>query len=109
MHEYSISLEISKIAEKQADDKNISEIFLSIGTLSGIFDESLKFYLEQIFKKKYQSPVLITTEQIGAEFNCEYGKSNNTDNMLKPCPFCNNYTRTIVKGNECIIKSITLE
>lgn len=109
MHEYSIALEISKIAEKQAENKNISEISISIGSLSGIFDESLKFYLEQIFKDKYKAPIKIQTEKIDAEFNCECGKKYNIDNMLTPCPFCNKFTRTIVKGNECIIKSITVE
>ncbi len=109
MHEYSIALEISKVVEKQAENKKVSEIFLSVGKLSGIFDESLIFYLEQIFKEKKQPHIKITTEQIDAEFNCNCGKNYNTDNMLTACPFCGKFTRTIVKGNECIIKSIITE
>lgn len=109
MHEYSIAVQIAGIAEEQSDNKPLKEISIGIGTLSGVFDESLKFYLEHIFHEKYNSGIEIRTEIITAEFKCSCGEKYTTDNILSPCPNCGKFERTIIKGNECIIKSIKTE
>ena len=109
MHEYSLALEISGIAEKKTQNKKILEINLSIGTLTGIYDESLIFYLDEIYKAKYGHVIKITTEMVNAEFECDCGKKYSTESMFTPCPFCGEFGRTVINGNDCIIKNIITE
>jgi hydrogenase nickel insertion protein HypA len=109
VHEYSIAADIVQIANQKSDNKKITGISLSIGTISGIYHESLKMYIEHIFYEKYESKIDIKIDLTDAEFECSCGKKYFTDNMLNPCPFCGKFNRTIIKGNECIIKSIKTE
>jgi len=109
MHEYSIAKEISEIVIKNANNNKIIAIELKIGSLSGVFSESVIFYLELIFNEKGLMPIKIKIEAENALFKCNCGKEYQADNLLLSCPECGKFERDIIAGNECIIKNIIIE
>jgi hydrogenase nickel incorporation protein HypA/HybF len=109
MHEYGVALQIVDMALKNADDRNITKINLSIGELSGVFSESLAMYLELIFQEKQNSTPIISVEKVGAKFKCSCKTEYAPLKIFDPCPSCGGFDRVVVDGNQCTLESIEVE
>ncbi len=112
MHELSIAMGIVKIAEKEAEKLNISEvkaIDLEIGTLSGIEIESLNFawpmaiagsVLEKAEKRIYIIPAKAKCLECEHVFEIK--------NLFDDCPVCGSHFKDIFQGKEMRVKSIEI-
>lgn len=112
MHEMSIALNILKIAQEElekAQGKGIEKIHLSVGKLSGVVVESLRFALEASRK---DGPLLksdIIIEDVVAKMKClSCNHEFEADDYYITCPNCNTYKLEALSGKELIIKSITI-
>jgi hydrogenase nickel incorporation protein HypA/HybF len=110
MHEYGVAQEIVRMAIEAAEGRTITKIILSIGDLSGVFDESLVMYCDLLFNDAQASgAVSISVNRVKATFRCSCGMTYSPPGLFEPCPACREFDRTIIDGNQCIIESIEVE
>ena len=115
VHEVSVALgivdELNKIAEKN-DAKQILNVKLKIGRMSGIVTDSLKFAFDAV---KLEHPLLssaeIIIEEIPLIYECnECRKSFDTDDVYFPsCPACESHNLKLVSGEEQHIENVEIE
>ena len=113
MHELSVTEEILHLAQKIAAQESaikVTDIYLEIGKLSGIVDDSVSFYWDAIRKDTVCDqaelhfvfiPVRILCKDCGNEYELEHD--------LIPCPECNSLNIRIVAGEEFTLKSVEIE
>ena len=113
MHEMSIALNIIRIAEEElrkSEREKITAISLSIGKLSGIVIESLKFALEASGALSRLSGARITIEEIPAKMKClNCNHEFECDDFYSICPECEAFRHEILSGKELVINSITIQ
>lgn len=110
MHELSIAMSIVEIAEENAamaGVKNVSEIQIEIGDLSGVVDEALEFALEEAVKNtilKNAKRIVIKTSGKAKCLECNHEFA--VDDVFTPCPKCSSFNNEIISGQELRVKSM---
>jgi hydrogenase nickel incorporation protein HypA/HybF len=113
MHELAITEQIADIAIRHGEQnqaKRITDIFLVIGELSTVIDESVKFYWDMITSDTICEGAKLHFERIPALFLCqECGKEYHLDGGdLHPCPHCQSTKMNILQGKEFHLDSINI-
>lgn len=112
MHEMSIALNILKIAQEElekANGKGIEKIQLSVGKLSGVVVDSLRFALEASRKEGPLLHAEIIIEDVVAKMKClSCNFEFEADDYYITCPKCNTYKLEALSGKELFIKSLTI-
>lgn len=113
MHELPITENILNIALKygeKAEAVRITDLYLIIGQLSSVVDDSIKFYWEIISKGTICSGANLHFERIPALFNClDCGHSYGLTAELSACPNCDSIKIDVIAGEEFQLKSIEIE
>jgi len=112
MHELAVTENILEIALKhgqKAKAVSVDDIFLVIGQLSSIVDDSIQFYWDIISKDTLCNQARLHFNRIPAKLFCldclsEYDISTE----LTPCPLCNSINIKIVAGEEFFLESIDI-
>lgn len=113
MHELAITEQIAEIAirhgEKNQAEK-ITDLYLVIGELSTVIDESVQFYWDLITSDTICEGAQLHFKRIPAVFLCgECGKEYHLDEgELRPCPYCQSSKMEILKGKEFHLESINI-
>lgn len=113
MHELSITEQIAEIAirhgEKNAAEK-ITDLYLVIGELSTVIDDSVQFYWDLITKDTICAGSKLHFQRIPAKFRClDCGKEYQmVDGELTPCPSCQSNKMEILEGKEFHLDSINI-
>ena len=112
MHEYSLAKEIAEIVQEKMQSlpqkQSLSSITIKAGILSGIFPDSLSFYLEIIFQDMGWQNTKIYIESVPAKYACECGHLYTTEVLLSGCPLCGQFERNLVEGDQCIIETLEI-
>jgi hydrogenase nickel incorporation protein HypA/HybF len=113
MHELSVTeslLEIALRHGKQASAHRITDIYLVIGRLSSIVDDSIQFYWDFTAKGTIAEGALLHFRRIPAEFLCL-----DCDQRFTPagddfaCPQCSSSRVRTVAGEEFYLESLGIE
>jgi hydrogenase nickel incorporation protein HypA/HybF len=113
MHELSVAesiLEISLRHAQPAQARKISDIYLVIGQLSSIIDDSVQFYWDFISKDTPAEGARLHFRRIPAEFHCL-----DCDQNFMPCggdlgcPNCSSNHVKITAGEEFYLEAIEVE
>ena len=113
MHELAITEQIADIAirhgEKNKAEK-ITDLYLVIGELSTVIDESVQFYWDLITEDTICAGAELHFQRIPAKFQClDCGKEYQmVDGELSPCPFCQSPRMEILEGKEFHLDSINI-
>ncbi len=113
MHELSVTeslLEISMRHAKEAQADKITDLYIAVGQLSSIVDDSVQFYWEIIAKGTPAETATLHFRRIPAELkclNCEQ-TYRPTDEVLA-CPECNSAQVKILAGEEFYLEAIDVE
>ena len=113
MHELAVTESILQIAEKHAKEANaskVTDIYLVIGKLSSIVDDSVEFYWELISKNTLCEGSKIHFKRTPATMLCM--ACSNTFELtgeLIPCPNCGSYQLKVQSGEEFWLESIEIE
>jgi hydrogenase nickel incorporation protein HypA/HybF len=113
MHELAITEQIAEIAirhgEKNAAMK-ITDLYLVIGELSTVIDDSVQFYWDLITENTICEGAKLHFQRIPAKFRCQdCGKEYPmVDGELAPCPFCQSNKMEILEGKEFHLDSINI-
>ena len=112
MHELSIALSIIDIAEQEVNKnsaKEVVEIELEIGKLSGIEPYALDFAWDMAIMNTVLEKAKRITRYIEATAVCQdCGHEFKIGNIYDECPFCKSYMKELKSGRELRVKSLTV-
>ncbi|NMC45616.1 MAG: hydrogenase maturation nickel metallochaperone HypA [Chloroflexi bacterium] len=113
MHELSVTEEILNTAQKIAEEEHaikVTDIYLEIGRLSGIVDESVSFYWNELRKSTICENATLHFSIVPTRIRCRDCKTEyELDHDLIPCPSCSSLNIQIISGEEFTLKSIEIE
>ncbi len=112
MHELAVTESILKIANGhalKAGASSITDIYIHVGCLSSIVDDSVQFYWDMIAKGTLSEGAQLHFERFSAEIQClDCGTRYQLEAELTPCPQCNSIRIKIVSGDEFRVDSIEI-
>jgi hydrogenase nickel incorporation protein HypA/HybF len=113
MHELSVTESLLEIALKHAQNAkatHITDIYLVIGQLASIVDDSVQFYWDIISKDTIAEGAELHFKRLPTEFLCKI-----CNHHYKPiekdlsCPMCSSTKIDILTGREFFVESIEIE
>jgi hydrogenase nickel incorporation protein HypA/HybF len=113
MHELSVTeniLEIVKTHAERASAKKVTDIFLVIGQLSSIVDDSVQFYWDLMAGDTVAEGAKLHFRRLPVIIKCNDCKntySPEPDNLA--CPLCLSEKITIVQGEEFYLEAIDID
>ena len=113
MHELTITEQIADIAIRHGEEntaEKITDLYLVIGELSTVIDESVQFYWDLITEDTICAGAKLHFKRIPAIFLClECGKEYHlVDGDLTPCPHCHSSKMEILQGKQFHLDSINI-
>jgi hydrogenase nickel incorporation protein HypA/HybF len=113
MHELSVTesiLEISLRNANNANAKRITNLYLVIGQLASIIDESVQFYWDIISKDTIAAGAVLHFKKLPATLTClDCSHQYNLGNNEFSCPKCNSDHVKVVSGDEFYMEAIDIE
>ena len=113
MHELSITESILEIALRHAqslDATRIQNIYLVIGQLSTVVDESVQFYWGLVAEGTIAEDAQLQFRRIAAEMECQECRHRYPpmeDDL--GCPACGGETVRVVAGDEFFVEAIDVD
>lgn len=113
MHELAATENLLDIAlrhGKSAGAKKITDLYLVIGPLSSIIDESVQFYWDIIAKETIAEGAKLHFKRTQCKFmclDCNQEFLLNEGNFF--CPYCGSINRKILSGDEFYLECIDIE
>jgi len=113
MHELSITERILEIALKhgeKAGATKITDLFLVIGELSSVIDDSVQFYWDLISQDTIAVEAKLHFRRIPTKFHCLECKKEYTPELDNfSCPACNSKQVRVIAGEEFFLEAIDVE
>ncbi len=113
MHELAITESILNISLKHAEQANaaaVTDLYLVIGDLSSVVDDSVQFYWDIVSRDTIAEGAVLHFNRIPIEMTCQdCGRSYTPDQETMSCPDCGGTSPVITKGEEFYLDSITVE
>lgn len=113
MHELAVTESILDIASRhavQANAAQVTDIYLVIGQLSSIVDESVQFYWDIISQQSICEKARLHFKRIPARLSClDCGKEYTIEKGLEVCPECHSANVIIQAGEEFYMDSIEIQ
>ena len=113
MHELSVTENILEIvlnhAEK-ADAARVSDLYLVLGQLSSILDDSVQFYWDMLAEGTKAEGAVLHFRRLPVKIVCKVCKQTYTpksDSMA--CPACASEQIQIIQGEEFYLEAIDIE
>jgi hydrogenase nickel incorporation protein HypA/HybF len=113
MHELPVTQSILEIALKhgrQANAKHISNLYIVMGELSSVVDDSIQFYWDMIAKDTIAEGATLHFRRVPAELQCMtcFGKYRPVKGELV-CPQCGGVGAKILAGEEFSLEAIDVD
>lgn len=112
MHELSVTESIIDIVTRhaqQANAKQVTDVYLVIGKLSSIIDDSVQFYWDIVSQDTFCAGARLHFERIPARLLClDCSTTYTLDDGLSPCPQCQSARVKIISGEEFRVDSIEI-
>ena len=114
MHELSITQNILEIALRhgeQAQASKITDLYLVIGQLSSVVDDSVQFYWDMITEGSLAEGSNLHFKRIPALLECKDCNQPYSleGNQLDGCPACEGVNIKVISGKEFQLESIEIE
>ncbi len=113
MHELAVTESILEITLRHARESNarrVTDLYLVVGSLSSIVDDSVQFYWDFVAKESLAAGAKLHFRRIPAEFlclDCTRKFSPSGEDFL--CPGCGSPRLKITAGEEFFLESIAIE
>ena len=113
MHELAVTESILKIAVQHATQANavrVTSLYLVIGQLSSIVDDSVQFYWDMLSEGTPCEGALLHFERRPAALKClDCEQTYTLNGELTDCPNCHSARVKVVAGEEFYLDSIEVE
>lgn len=113
MHELAITEQIAEIAIRHGEKnsaKKITDLYLVIGELSTVIDESVQFYWDLITEDTICEGAQLHFQRVPARFLCQdCGQEYKLEaGELAPCPKCGSTRMKVLEGKQFHLDSINI-
>lgn len=110
MHELSVTQSVLDIAlahaEKAGADR-VVRIYLTIGALSGIVDDSVQFYFDFVAQDSIAEGAELVFDRVPAQFRCQAcGATYEPEDEDWSCPLCGETQPQVIGGQAFRVDSI---
>lgn len=113
MHELAVTESILEIANRHATAAGatrITDIYITLGRLSSIVDDSVQFYWDIISQATLSEGARLHFQRIPARMHCnDCGVDFEMQDELAPCPECGSINLKLISGDEFWLESIEIE
>jgi hydrogenase nickel incorporation protein HypA/HybF len=113
MHELAVTESILNIAMKHASQeqaKKVTNLYLVIGRLSSIIDDSVQFYWDIVADGTLCEGSTLHFKRIPAEMHClNCDHQYVLDSELTPCPVCGSMQLKVISGDQFYLDSMEIE
>lgn len=113
MHELAVTESILNIAVRHAEQvqaKRVTDLYLVIGRLSSIVDDSVQFYWEMLTEGTLCEGSKLHFQRVPAQMACQAcGHEYTLDGELTPCPSCGSPQVKVTSGDQFFLDSIEIE
>ncbi|MEJ2708005.1 MAG: hydrogenase maturation nickel metallochaperone HypA [Anaerolineales bacterium] len=113
MHELAVTESILEIAIRHAparDQVKITDLYLVIGQLSTIVDDSIQFYWDIISEGTIAQGARLHFRRIPAELSCQNcGHHYAPSDEVLACPNCSSVQIKVVAGEEFYMEAIEVD
>ncbi len=113
MHELSVTeslLDLTLSHARQAQASKVTGLYIVIGRLSSIVDDSVQFYWDFVAENTICEGAKLYFNRLPAILKCmDCETQYNIEEELTPCPSCGSSHTTILKGEEFYLDSIEIE
>lgn len=113
MHELPVTESILEIAlrhAKKADAKRITNLYLVIGQLASIIDDSVQFYWDIVSKATIAEGATLHFRRIPATLIClDCNNQYTLNDQGLVCPNCNSQRVKVLTGEEFYMEAIDVE
>jgi hydrogenase nickel incorporation protein HypA/HybF len=113
MHELAITQNILEIVLKhgeQAKAKKVLGLFLVIGQLSSVIDDSVQFYWDMVSQGTIAEGAELHFRRVPTQLMCKAcGKKYSPDGENLTCPDCNSDMIAVIAGEEFYLESIEID
>ncbi len=112
MHELAVTESILNTAEKYARQSGairVTDLYLIIGRLSSIVDDSVQFYWEMISQGTLCEGSRLHFQRVPASLKClNCGNEYTLDSELSTCPACDSAKVRVTSGDQFYLDSIEI-
>jgi hydrogenase nickel incorporation protein HypA/HybF len=113
MHELSVTEHVLNIALRHANQNQatrVTDIYITVGRLSSIVDDSIQFYWDIISQDTICKGAQLHFNRVPARLLCLIcGNEFTLEQESTPCPSCGSAQLKIISGEECFMDSIGIE
>lgn len=113
MHERAVTESILEIALRHAEQENakrITDIYLVIGDLSSIVDDSVQFYWDIVAEETIAQGSKLHFKRLPVEMRCrDCANTFIPKAKLFDCPKCGSLHVTILSGDQFFMEAINIE
>jgi hydrogenase nickel incorporation protein HypA/HybF len=113
MHELAVTESIMNIAIKHAqkvEAARVTDLYLVIGRLSSIIDDSIQFYWDIVSENTICQGAKLHFQRVPAEMTClSCGEQYVLEGDLAPCPKCSSAQIKVSSGEQFFLDSIEIE
>ena len=113
MHELAVTESILNIAVRHAEQvqaKRVTDLYLVIGRLSSIVDDSVQFYWDMLTEGTLCEGSKLHFQRVPAQMRClDCGNEYTLDGELIPCPACGSVKVKVASGDQFFLDSIEVE
>jgi hydrogenase nickel incorporation protein HypA/HybF len=113
MHELSLAENILQLIEDAAQQQHFTQVevvWLEIGQLACVEQESLRFFFNSVKKDTIAQEARLDIIEITGQGTCNQCHQPTTvSSYCMPCPRCGSYAITITQGDEMRIHSLEVK
>ena len=113
MHELAVTESLLELAIKHAEKANakkVTDLYLTVGSLTSIVDDSVQFYWDIVSQKSICENAQLHFDRKAAIFRCDQCATEfEIGNDLQPCPNCQSTHVKLISGDEFYLNSIAFE
>jgi hydrogenase nickel incorporation protein HypA/HybF len=106
MHELSVAEGLADAALEAAAGRRVEALTISVGLFSGVYADSLAFYLQLLFEDRGLAAPRLDLKSPPARCRCECGLEHGLERAMDPCPSCGGHRRKVLEGRDCLLLSM---
>ncbi|WP_420632151.1 hydrogenase maturation nickel metallochaperone HypA [Candidatus Leptofilum sp.] len=112
MHELAVTESILEIALRHAADaeaSRISDLYLVVGELASIVDDSVQFYWDFVSQGSMAGGATLHFRRVAAQMQCQSCQHTYSPNESLPCPACGSTLSKVIAGEEFYLEAIEID
>jgi hydrogenase nickel incorporation protein HypA/HybF len=110
VHELAIAESVVRIAERHADGRRVTKVYLKVGHLRQVVPSALAFGFELVAQETPVEGAELVLEEVPATGTCRVcGSESRLESFPLQCKACGGFDLEIVAGEELYVESLEME